>query len=169
MDPQVSLKHFDYFFDPAPLDEHSLSKHLFPFLQEASTASNSCPDNSYCFDPRDMDLPWSTTFPATMQCKHWRDAQSAAVQFFEQIKSAAQNKASETPHGDDTLDKKKANKRDMLLVDTAISAPMYMFPAANANQARLLAKGSLLIAIHDGKVYARCFYATTYGNLTFAF
>ncbi|CAI7604432.1 unnamed protein product [Penicillium glandicola] len=159
------MKPFEYFFDPAPLGDDYTSKHLFPFLEAATREVIPGLENSNCFNPRDKGLPWPTTFPAAVQSKYWRDGQAAAVVLFEQIRSAAHSRGYELRHNG-SVDEERSKRRDMLLIDTAISAPINMFPAANANQARILAKGNVFIFIHDGERHIP--YATSNKYLTFS-
>ncbi|KAJ5950696.1 isoprenoid synthase domain-containing protein [Penicillium vulpinum] len=151
MDFKLSIKPFEYFFDPAPLNDDYASLNLFPFLEASTREAIPGLEDSNCFNPRHMGLPWSTTFPAAVQSKYWRDAQEAATELFEKIRAAAKAKGKEMRDNEMT-NEEISKSRDALLIDTAISAPMNMFPAANANQARILAKGNIFIFIHDDDV-----------------
>lgn len=154
MDSLLSIKPFEYFFDPAPFHDDYASMHLFPFLEASTREATPGLENSNCFNPRDIGLPWSTTFPAAVQSKYWRDAQEAATELFEKIRATSKAMEHEMCHNE-TKNKDKSKSRDAFLIDTAVSAPINMFPAANAEQARILAKGNIFIFIHDGKAIYR--------------
>jgi hypothetical protein len=149
MGPYLDIKPPEYCFDPAPLDTDYASKNHFPFLRAALTENIHGLEHSNCFNPRDMGLPWPTTFPAAVQSQHWREAQEAVRELMEQIHSTARIKDHETKQCDNVYDEKR-RKRDLLIIDTAASSAISLFPAANGTQARTLAKATLLVFLHDG-------------------
>ncbi|KAE8152872.1 isoprenoid synthase domain-containing protein [Aspergillus avenaceus] len=148
MDSHLDLKPFEYCFDPSPLQNSHISGNYFPFLKEALSGESQELKNSNCFDPRSLSLPWPTTFPATVQNKYWREAQAAAVELFEQITSAAQQKEYEVGYEKRMRDKNIA-ERGLLLIDAAASTSTNIFPAASVIKAKTMAKASLLFFIHD--------------------
>ncbi|KAE8393003.1 isoprenoid synthase domain-containing protein [Aspergillus alliaceus] len=146
MGSHLDIKPVEYIFDPAPLDTGYTSKGYFTFLEDAKSGKIRGLEESHCFDPRDMGLPWPTTFPATVQSKHWRSAEEAAKEFLGAIRSVS---ASKEPQSTTSDYRKRLLKRDSLLIDAAASTAVNFFPAANAVRARLLAQAALLVFLHD--------------------
>ncbi|OJJ42226.1 hypothetical protein ASPZODRAFT_77442 [Penicilliopsis zonata CBS 506.65] len=132
-----SLKPFNFFFDPAPHDVNC-SNNLFSYLKNASQEIVPGLENSVCFNPREIGLPWSTAFPIAVHSKYWQDARIAAEDLLRRIRFG-QN-----------ADQEELNERDHLLLDSAVSAPIHMFPGASSSQAKVLAKGNVFIFVHDG-------------------
>ena len=126
----------------------------FSFLKEALDMEIPGLENSNCFDPRALGLPWPTTFPASVQSKHWRDAREAAHEILTEIRSTMKGSSKLGLLLDrDAMD--KLEKRYTALVDTVTSCAVNMFPAGNAQQARILSKTNLIIFLHDGMISAQ--------------
>lgn len=82
-----ALNPIHYAFDPVGLTGHSHLEDNFPFLKEALVMEIPGLENSNCFNPRALGLPWPTTFPASVQSKHWRYAREAAHKILTEIRS----------------------------------------------------------------------------------
>lgn len=79
-----------YRFDPAASGTSSGRARLpaFSFLEEALSAPVDGLENCNVFDPRGIDVPWPTAFPATAQSKHWKASEAAATEIIDQILAA---------------------------------------------------------------------------------
>lgn len=137
-------------FDPVGISFKAESKQeSFEFLREAVSHSVPGLENCNVFDPNSLGVPWPTSLPAAAQCKYWKEAEEAAAELMDQIVAAAPGEQGSLPSEMAVSSKKAAKRRELL--DTSVSAPMNMFPAANAPRARIMAKANLLIFMHDGK------------------
>ncbi|KAI1408891.1 terpenoid synthase [Hypoxylon sp. FL1857] len=135
-------------FDPVGISFQTESKQEgFEFLREAISRVIPGLENCNVFDPRSLGVPWPTSFPAAAQSKYWKDAEEAAAELMDQIVAAAPGEQGSLPAELAVSSKKAAKRRELL--DTSVSAPMNMFPAANAPRARIMAKANLLIFMHD--------------------
>ncbi|KAI0378770.1 terpenoid synthase [Hypomontagnella monticulosa] len=122
----------------------------FEFLREAISEPVPGLENCNAFDPRSLGVPWSTSLPAAAQCKYWKEAEDAAATMMDRIVSASAGEQGSLP-SEMANSKLKAAKR-LELLDTSVSAPMNMFPAANGPRARIMAEANLLIFMHDDVV-----------------
>lgn len=140
-----SLQPFEYIFDPVPRDREQ-DANPFAFLEGADKVSPPGLENSICFKPKDLGLPWPTTFPVAIESKYWRESRDAAESLMRQIRQQSRS---------DQLDSQiepEFTERDLMLIDTASRAPGHMFPASSASQIKVLAKGNIFIFIHDGEL-----------------
>lgn len=139
-----SLQPFEYIFDPVPRDIEQ-DANPFPFLENADKISPPGLENSICFKPKDLGLPWPTKFPVAIESKYWRESREAAESLMRQIRQ--QSHTGRPGHQIEP----EFTERDLMLIDTASRAPGHMFPASSASQIKLLAKGNIFIFIHDGE------------------
>lgn len=147
-----TIRPFERAFDPAGIQfTGKFPCSGFSFLQHALSEPVHGLDHCNVFDPRAVDVPWPTSFPAVAQCKYWKDAEAAATSIMQEIEGA-------TPLNQGSLPEEMRNhssrvKKRKELLETAVTAPINMFPAANRQCARALAKANVLIFMHDGMLY----------------
>ncbi|KAI1462037.1 terpenoid synthase [Annulohypoxylon moriforme] len=135
-------------FDPVGISFTSEGKQeSFEFLREAVSHPVAGLENCNVFQPLSLGVPWPTSFPAAAQCKYWKDAEDAAAEMMDEIVAATPEEQGSLPSEMALASKKAAKRRELL--DTSVSAPMNMFPAANGPRARIMAKANLLIFMHD--------------------
>ncbi|KAJ6779995.1 hypothetical protein PWT90_06879 [Aphanocladium album] len=101
----------------------------FMFLKDGLSTAVLGLEECNVFDPRTVGVPWPTSFPATAQCKHWKEANEAATSIIE--KSAIP----EAKRGE--------------LLEAGITVAINMFPAAGPAMAKILAEASVLIFLFD--------------------
>ncbi|KAI1209932.1 terpenoid synthase [Annulohypoxylon truncatum] len=135
-------------FDPVGISFASEGKQeSFEFLREALSHPVPGLENCNVIQPLSVGVPWPTSFPAAAQCKYWKDAEAAAAEMMDEIVASSPEQQGSLPSEMANASKKAAKRRELL--DTSVSAPMNMFPAANAARARIMAKANLLIFTHD--------------------
>ncbi|KAJ6035842.1 terpenoid synthase [Penicillium herquei] len=157
------IRPIHYAFDPIPHD-HDIptSSDLFPLLREC--LQHSPLGDCVYIQPTDLRVPWPTFFPAAVQCKHWQEVEKSARKLLDEIVSEIQKEAHIRPQSKDksgsrllstqlgaspdALPQKKLHE----VLETAVTGTIYMFPAANAVRARIMAKAILLIFLHDDVV-----------------
>ncbi|OJI81974.1 hypothetical protein ASPTUDRAFT_126705 [Aspergillus tubingensis CBS 134.48] len=139
-----SIRPIFYSFDP--IDQFNgppTSNFTFLAVQNAPGRR----DNSNIFDPRSLGVPWPTSFPVSVQSRHWKEAERAAKQLAANILSVLPQDHELTQlEGHSSLT--QMSKYDEL-IETGVTASINMFPASNARRAELMAKANLLIFIHD--------------------
>ncbi|KAI2468945.1 terpenoid synthase [Annulohypoxylon bovei var. microspora] len=135
-------------FDPVGISFSSEGKQeSFEFLREAVSSPVPGLENCNVVYPPSVGVSWPTSLPAAAQCKYWKEAEEAAAEMMDEIVASAPEQQGSLP-SEMAIASKKAAKRKELL-DTSVSAPMNMFPAANGPRARIMAKANLLIFMHD--------------------
>lgn len=123
----------------------------FSFLREALYTSISGLENTNAINPGDIRVPWSTKFPASLQCKYWKEAEEAALEMMQQIQAAKLRDQGTLPGEIQNFEfDARATSKYNELLETAVTAPINMFPAGDANRVRIMAKANLLIFMHDG-------------------
>lgn len=155
------IRPIHYAFDPVPSD-HDIptSSDFFPQLREC--LQHPPHDECAYIQPTDLHVPWPTSFPAAVQCKHWQEVEQSARELLDEIVSEIQKEAqsrsqSQDKSGGRLLSTQLGASPDALpqkklheVLETAVTGTIYMFPAANVARARIMAKAILLIFLHDG-------------------
>ncbi|KAH8598469.1 isoprenoid synthase domain-containing protein [Bisporella sp. PMI_857] len=145
------MRPISYAFDPAGISlSGAAKKELFSFLKDSISVNVPGLENSVSFDPRIVGVPWPTSFPATVQCKHWREAEEAALELMQEIEEASLEERGLLPtdlYSAASIHSSRKKREELL--ETAVTAPMNMFPASCSKRARLMAKANLLIFMHD--------------------
>ncbi|PWY90097.1 terpenoid synthase [Aspergillus heteromorphus CBS 117.55] len=144
MDPSTPrpLKHaFDAVTAGAPAREHT----TFHFLASSIPGFEA----SHTLDPQEHKVPWKTAFPASLQSKHWAAAEESARELMQAILAAKAADEQGVLPREWHADTDEASKKEIELVDTAVAAPINMFPAASEERMRIMAKANLLIFMHD--------------------
>lgn len=139
-----------YAFDPVDEQYEHVPQGLFPLLQER--LQRSVVGECAYFRPQSYDVPWLTSFPAAVQCKHWKETQIAAKEFLDEIVSEIQNEGNMSIKLGASPSSDPGGKLRELL-ETAVTGTIYMFPAANKKRAIIMAKAILLIFLHDGMLF----------------
>ncbi|KAJ5401082.1 terpenoid synthase [Penicillium sp. CMV-2018d] len=107
-------------------------------------------DNSVLIKPSLLRLPWPSAFQDARQCKYWREAKYALERFLDEIYSLA-------PEVDGLLPNLHCSPESLAsrcdkgqaVIDTAVSAAVYMNPEASPIRISLIAKCYLLAWLHD--------------------
>ena len=152
----VHVKPFDYAYNPIPKSGNSmvLKNEYFSFLE--ATEPQSCQDggfkyrDSLAIHPPFIGVPWPTSFPACRGSKHWRATQEAAEQFMHEIYLHPTEHRLDLPKDLQGKGKEHRMKKESELLETAVTAAIYMFADGSERRVTLMAKIILLIYLHDG-------------------
>lgn len=145
-----ALRPIRYAFDPAGVAfETKSTPESFLFLKDALTNDVAGFEESNIFNPQSMHIPWPSSLPAAAQCKHWKEAEVAAASLLELISAAAPPEQGLLPVELSSSNSRATKERELL--ETAVTAPMNMFPAASVERARIMAKANMFIFMHDGR------------------
>lgn len=69
------------------------------FLLDSLTQSISGLENKGSLDPRAIGIPWPTSLPACVQCKHWPAAEDVATKLLQQIEAPQPERQGFLPSG----------------------------------------------------------------------
>jgi hypothetical protein len=149
----ATMRPIHYRFDPASVTLPARPGLLaFGFLESALSAPVEGLENCNVFDPRGVDVPWPTGFPATAQSRYWEASEAAAIEIMDRIIKASPTQKGAIPEELSSAVSKSDKETELL--ETAVTAPINMFPMGNMNMARILAKANVLIFMHDGMFIA---------------
>jgi hypothetical protein len=103
-------------------------------------------------DPSSLRLPWPSSFPASRQCKHWRDAENACISFLQEVYAIDPSERGKLPDGvSDQSTELALSQRARSAITNAVNAAIYMNPEASATRISMVTKFYLLAWLHDGQ------------------
>jgi hypothetical protein len=144
-----------YAFDPvdAPLGPPP-SHEFFSFLSPSEWEGSPRSENTLLLDPRSSGVPWETSFPACLECKHWPAAEDAARELMDMVCRADLSSQGTVPG---TLKHKSKGDKAKELIDASVNCGIHLFPTASAPKIRVLAKSLIFLFLHDGKISSLLF------------
>lgn len=122
----------------------------FSFMSNTNGRNHEL-EHAVILDPTALAVPWPTSFPVAMQCKHWEAAEIAARELIDKvIQSKAEDKGI-LPEDMEKLTTSGAQAKMHELLDTSVSITVNVWPWASAKRIGLIAQGCLLLFLHDGR------------------
>lgn len=140
-----------YKYDPSAKALKAPPTHEAFFFMSDTTGRTDELKHAMVLNPTALDVPWPTSFPVSMQCKHWEAAEIAAKELIDKI---AQSKAGDKgilPEDMEKLTTSEAKAKMEELLDTSVLITVNVWPWASARRIGLIAQGCLLLFRHDGK------------------
>jgi hypothetical protein len=123
----------------------------FNILRSNSLAASDF-KHSLEIDPSSLRLPWPSSFPASRQCKHWRDAENACISFLKEVYAIDLSERGKLPDGvSDQSTELALSQRARSAITNAVNAAIYMNPEASATRISMVTKFYLLAWLHDGQ------------------
>lgn len=123
---------------------------FFSFMSEKIGRGDEL-EHAIVLNPTALDVPWPTSFPVSMQCKHWEAAEIAARELINKIAQAKARDKGILPEDMENLTTSEAKAKIEELLDTSVSITVNVWPWASAKRIGLIAQGCLLLFMHDGE------------------
>ncbi|OJJ42124.1 hypothetical protein ASPZODRAFT_105738 [Penicilliopsis zonata CBS 506.65] len=124
--------------------------HIFSFLQVDPVPSTSH-RHDIVIHPPSFGVPWPTTFPAARQCRYWKLAILACEELVRDMRALRTQTNKRLPDwfSQSNAADPTSNHKERLLVDTSVSAAIYMAPNSAPERIQIIAQLFLLLWTHD--------------------
>ncbi|PYI26857.1 terpenoid synthase [Aspergillus indologenus CBS 114.80] len=129
------------------------AREIFSFLRtgRAPPNPNSPAQHDICVGPEASRVPWPTSFPAARQCRYWEAAQTACERLIHESRVLRSREGKLLPKGFLCADSNHdvLTRQERAIVDTAVSAAIYIVPNAPVERIKIIAQLFMLLWTHD--------------------
>ena len=145
-----SIKPINFSWSPTTWTPEVQPNLTFSFLG-AKPLSPSENRDFVCVFPKELGVSWTTSFPASHQCKYWEGAERGCYKLLREIKAIKSQSAYVVPEWfTASRDIDSVNSKEEILITTAVDCAISMQPNSPSDRTELLAKINLLLWTHDG-------------------